>query len=319
MDPALIVPADSVQACKDAVAYIRERLPPRFMPKIGVICGSNTPLTASDLGKDCVEICLEDIPGFVKSTVVTTQAKRKLLAGSLGDTPVVVVLGRIQYYEGYSLKQITLPIRVLKKLGVDTLIVTGAVSSIDHDIKIGDIAVIADHVSLPAVTGLNPLIGPHLSQMGPRYPSMANTYTYKLRKLTFKTWLQSPSLKARGIRLAEAIYGYSTGPSFETRAEIRALKLLGCNIVGNCITPEIMMARYCGMDVLALCMVTTMAPYHREPSALDAAVAELEGRKLPITKEEEEEDILAYKDNIRQSMKRSMDVKLLINEILEHL
>ena len=193
---------------------------------------------------------------------------------------------------------------------------TGAVASINPDIKLGDIAVISDHISLPGISGLNPLIGPNISQFGPRYPVMTDTYTYKLRKLAFKTWLQSSQLKSRGVQLKEAVFCYTTGPSYETRAESRALRLCGGDLIGTGIIPEISVAKYCGLHILVLCMVTTMAPFYKETSALEAAQADIEGRKLPATKEEEEEDILTHKDHIKKSVSRNADIKLLIKEIL---
>ncbi|KAJ1922355.1 Purine nucleoside phosphorylase [Mycoemilia scoparia] len=318
MESEVKLPPDSAKVCKDAAAYIQERLPNGFSPKVGIISGSNSPVTLDHLNPEDerVEINLKDIPGFVKSTVVMSQANRKLLAGTISNTQVIVMLGRIHYYEGYSLKQVTLPIRVLKKLGIKTLIMVGAVASISPDIKLGDIAVISDHISLPNITGLNPLVGPNISHMGPRYPTMTDTYTYKLRKTLFKCWLKSEYLQTRGVNLKEAIYCYTSGPSYETRAECRALKICGGDVIGTCINPEIVVAKYCGLDILVVCAVTSMAPFSKETSALEAAMADLEGRKLVATKEEEDEDILSYKDNIKKSVNRGGDIRNLIIDLV---
>ncbi|CAG8743502.1 5597_t:CDS:2 [Cetraspora pellucida] len=235
--------------------YLRARLPPGLStPKVAIICGSGLGELA-DVIKDKVEFAYEDIPGFVSSTVQGHVGK--LVFGLLGDkrTQTVCMLGRFHFYEGYTLKQITFPIRIFKMLGVEVLIVTNATGALSRDFKVGTIGVISDHISLPSLVGNNPLFGPNVSAFGTRFPPMSDAYDYNLRVIAFKA---AKSLKFPEENLKEAIYTFYCGPSFETRAEARFLKLIGGDLLGMSTVPEVIVARHCGIRVLSLSLVTCM-------------------------------------------------------------
>ncbi|KAI9502344.1 nucleoside phosphorylase domain-containing protein, partial [Coemansia spiralis] len=235
--------------------HVRTRLSSRDLPRVAFICGKSLQGIADKLEGEIIDIPHTEIPGFVSSTVLKTAGR--LVFGEISGTPVVCIVGRCHYYEGYSMKHITFPIRVLSLIGVKTLIVTTAVSGIAADLDLGDIALVKDHISVPTLAGLNPLIGPNFAQLGPRMPSMYNAYTFNLRKLAFKTLLSDPELQKRGVRMREAVYCHTTGPSFETRAECIALRTLGAEVIGTSIVPDIIVAHHSGLDVLCLGLVTS--------------------------------------------------------------
>ncbi|KAJ1936509.1 Purine nucleoside phosphorylase, partial [Linderina macrospora] len=242
---------------ESAAAYVKTRLPStQQLPRVAIVCGAGLQALAEALEGDVTEIPYADIPGFVTSTVVKSTGR--LLFGEISGLPVVCMIGRCHYYEGYSMKQITFPVRVISLLGVQTLLVTTAVSALAPSMNVGDIVVVRDHVSVPTLAGLNPLIGPNFSQLGPRLPSMYNAYTFALRKLAFMAFLGDAQLQQRGVKVREATFGYTTGPSFETRAECNALRLVGCEVAGTTTVPEIVVARHSGLDVLCLGLVSNV-------------------------------------------------------------
>ncbi|CAG8648986.1 32976_t:CDS:2, partial [Racocetra persica] len=208
--------------------YLRVRLPLKLSePKVAIICGSGLGQLA-DVITDKVEFSYEDIPGFVSSTVQGHAGK--LVFGLLGDkkTQIVCMVGRFHFFEGYTLNQITFPIRVFKMLGVEVLIATNASGALSRDFKAGTIGIISDHISLPCLVGNNPLCGPNVSAFGTRFPPMSDAYDYNLRVIAFKA---ANSLKLPKETLKEAIYTFYSGPSFESRAEARFLKSIGCDLI----------------------------------------------------------------------------------------
>ncbi|KAJ1883645.1 Purine nucleoside phosphorylase [Kickxella alabastrina] len=249
------------------------------IPQVAIMCGRGLQGTADKLEGPITIIPFTSIPGFAISTAISTAGK--LVFGEIRGTPVVCIVGRCHYYEGYAMKQITFPVRVLALLGVRTLVVTAALSAIASGLELGDLVVVKDHVSLPTLAGLNPLIGPNFEKLGPRMPSMHNTYTFALRKLAFSVYLEDKDMLKRGVRLKEAVYCYTTGPSSETRAECMALRALGAEVVGSSTVPEVIVAHHAGLDVLCLGVVTSVAAQGAEPSAEDAVRAQMEGRATP--------------------------------------
>ncbi|KAI8319926.1 hypothetical protein GQ54DRAFT_237660, partial [Martensiomyces pterosporus] len=246
-------------------------------PRVALICGKGLQGIAEKLEGDVLEIPYTEIPGFVSSTVVKSTGR--LVFGEVSGMPVVCIVGRCHYYEGYSMKQITFPVRVLSLIGVQTLIITTAASGIAHDLDLGDIVVVKDHISLPTLAGLNPLVGPNFAQLGPRLPSMYNAYTFSLRKLAFMAFLEDQQLQQRGVRMREAVYCYTTGPSCETRAECAALRSLGGEVIGTSTVPEVIVARHSGLDVLCLGLITSVVARTSEPSAEEAARAAVAGKQ----------------------------------------
>ncbi|KAJ1664455.1 Purine nucleoside phosphorylase [Coemansia sp. RSA 1813] len=301
---------------ESAANYVRTKLKGRELPQIGLICGKTLQGLADKLEGEIVDIPHTEIPGFVSSTVLKSTGR--LVFGEISGTPVVCIVGRCHYYEGYSMKHITFPIRMLSLIGVKTLIITTAVSGVASDLDLGDITVIKDHISLPTLAGLNPLIGPNFAQLGPRMPSMYNAYTFNMRKLAFKVLLSDQELQKRGVRMREAIYCHTTGPSFETRAECFALRSLGAEVIGTSIVPDIIVAHHSGLDVLCLGLVTNVVAKGDEPCAEEAARAALAGTKAPKPKDvDADDDILARKGSVKKGSQRAADLNLLVKRMVE--
>ncbi|MCR4430698.1 MAG: purine-nucleoside phosphorylase [Tepidanaerobacteraceae bacterium] len=228
---------------EEAVNAIKIRL--NLRPDIGLILGSGLGGIV-DLIKDSIEINFCDIPNFPVSTV--SGHAGKLVFGKIEGVTAAVMQGRIHYYEGYNLKKVVFPVYVLNQLGIKNLIITNASGGINNDFKPGDLMIICDHINL---LGNNPLIGPE--DMGPRFVDMSQAYSPELREIA-KSAAQSLNLPLR-----EGVYACLTGPSYETPAEIRMLKTIGADAVGMSTVPEVIIARQCGMKVLAISCITNMA------------------------------------------------------------
>ncbi|KAJ2158611.1 Purine nucleoside phosphorylase [Coemansia sp. RSA 552] len=300
---------------ESAASHLRSQLEGREIPRVALVCGKGLGGVAEKLEGTVLEIPYTDIPGFVSSTVLKSTGR--LVFGEISGTPAVCIVGRCHYYEGYSMKHITFPIRVLSLVGVKTLVVTSAVSGIAQDLDLGDIVVVRDHISLPTLAGLNPLIGPNFAQLGPRLPSMYNAYGFQLRKLAFRVFLGHPEMERRGVRMREAVYCYTTGPSSETRAECLALRTLGAEVIGSSTVPEVIVARHSGLDVLCLGLVTSVAAGGEEPSAEEAARAAIEGTPQP--KAREDDDILTRRASVKKGAQRPNDLNLLVQHIVDQL
>jgi purine-nucleoside phosphorylase len=204
-----------------------------------------------------------DIPGFPLSTVETHAGR--LLCGRLGGKRVVAMQGRFHRYEGYSLRQITFPVRVLRALGAETLVVSNVCGGMNPLWARGDLMLIADHINM---LGDSPLIGPNDESLGPRFPDMSDPYTSSLRELAREV------ARERGIGLREGVYIAVPGPSLETRAEYRMLRNLGADVVGMSTVPEVIVAVHGGMKVLGLSIITDMClPDALQPATLDEIVA----------------------------------------------
>lgn len=214
---------------------------------IGIILGSGLGDYANEL-EDAIRLPYSEIPGFPRSTVPGHAGM--LCCGTLHGKRVVMMQGRFHYYEGYSMKDVTLPVRVMQSIGVRTLIVTNACGGINLSFKPGDLMVIADIFSL---TGQNPLIGPNLDAFGPRFPDMSCAFDKELRALAHEC------AREQGFGLQEGIYAQMTGPCYETPAEIRMLRTLGADAVGMSTVPEVIAARHGGMRVLGISCITNMA------------------------------------------------------------
>lgn len=230
---------------QEAAACVRSKI--GDAPKIGIILGSGLGELASVI-ENKVEIPYSQIPHFACSTA--PGHKGQLVYGTLSGKTVICMQGRLHYYEGHSMESIVFPIRVMKLLGVQTLLVTNASGGINAGFQVGDLMLIRDHINF---LGYNPLIGPNLSEFGPRFCDMTYTYTPRLQQLAKETARQLQ------IPLQEGVYLACTGPSFETPAEIRAFRTLGADAVGMSTVPEIITASHCGMDVLAFSLITNMA------------------------------------------------------------
>jgi len=216
-------------------------------PRVAVVLGSGLGGVAETL-QDGVEIPYSEIPHFVSSTVQGHEGK--LLIGSIGGVDVALMKGRVHFYEGYSMDQVTLPIRVFNLLGITSLILTNAAGGAAPHLAPGSLMAITDHINL---MGDNPLRGPNDDRFGPRFPDMTAAYT--------PSYLEAAHAVAREIDvvLFEGVYMALRGPSYETPAEIRMMRKLGADAVGMSTVPEVIVARHCGMKVLAVSCITNIA------------------------------------------------------------
>ena len=214
---------------------------------IGVILGSGLGDYAEAL-EDAVKLPYNEIPGFPRSTVAGHAGM--WCCGTLYGKRVVMMQGRFHYYEGYGMKDVTLPVRVMQKIGVKTLIVTNAAGGVNLGYHPGELMVIGDIFSM---TAQNPLIGPNLDAFGPRFPDMSCAFDKELRALAHEC------TNEQGFALREGVYAQMTGPTYETPAEIRMLRTLGADAVGMSTVPEVIVARHGGMRVLGISCITNMA------------------------------------------------------------
>ena len=246
-----------------AVAAIRRRS--AFVPEVGMILGTGLGALGKSIAVE-VEIPYADIPGFPLSTVESHAGK--LLLGTLAGRRVAAMQGRFHRYEGYSLQQVTFPVRVLRALGTSTLVVSGAVGGMHPLWNLGDIALLSDHINL---MGDSPLIGPNDDTLGPRFPDMSAPYDAGLRATAHKAALEL------GITLREGVYVAVTGPALETRAEYRMLRAMGADVVGMSTVPEVIVAVHGGMRVLGITVVTDKClPDALEPADVATIIATAE-------------------------------------------
>ncbi|MBI5876832.1 MAG: purine-nucleoside phosphorylase [Chloroflexi bacterium] len=228
--------------------YIRNCTAQR--PRIAVVTGSGLDALASMLNHAEV-IRFGEIPSFPQATV--EGHKGEFCFGTLAGKPIVVARGRVHYYEGYSPKQVTHYVRVLKLLGVETLILTNAAGGLNMNYRAGDIMLISDHLNFVGMAGHNPLFGPNDASYGPRFPSMNPAYDPALRAMAKSV------AAAQGLTLREGIYAAVAGPSFETAAELRMLAQLGGDAVGMSTANETVVAVHAGLKVLGLSLISNMA------------------------------------------------------------
>jgi purine-nucleoside phosphorylase len=217
------------------------------VPRAGIVLGTGLGSLADALAIETA-VPYEDIPHFPVAGVESHTGD--LVFGRLGSQPVVVMRGRVHYYEGYTMKQVTFPVRVLRALGADTLLLTSATGGLHPLFRLGDLVAVVDHVNL---MGDNPLIGPNDESLGPRFPDMSEPYDRGLRDVA------EAACRAASIRCRRGVYAALTGPSYETPAEIRMFRTLGADAVGMSTVPEVIAARHMGMRVVGLSCLTNMA------------------------------------------------------------
>ena len=219
-------------------------------PRIGIILGSGLGRLADAVNKASL-IPYQELPDWPTSTIIGHAGR--LVIGELEGQPVLVMQGRVHYYEGYSMAQVTLPIRVMQRLGIEILIVTNAAGAINPDYLPGDVMLITDHLNLAGMAGLNPLIGPNLDEFGPRFPDMSQAYDRELSTLARKVAAEN------SIQLHEGVYVGLSGPSFETPADLRFLRIAGADAVGMSTVPEVTVARHGGTRVLGFSGISNKA------------------------------------------------------------
>jgi purine-nucleoside phosphorylase len=243
-----------------ATQVVRERFDGQ--PTVGLILGTGLGQLAREIEVD-VSISYGEIPGFPLSTVESHEGR--LLCGTLGGKTVVAMQGRFHLYEGYTAQQVTLPVRVLRALGADALIVSNACGGMNPLWNPGDLMLIADHINL---LGDNPLIGPNDERLGPRFPDMSQPYDPGLRALAREVALHEK------ILLREGVYVAVPGPNLETRAEYRFLRAIGADVVGMSTVPEVIVAVHGGMRVLGISIITDRClPDALEPATVEQIIA----------------------------------------------
>ncbi len=252
-----------VQAAAEAVRAATE-----MAPRLGMILGTGLGKLAEEIDVE-VDIPYDDLPHFPVSTVESHHGR--LLFGALRGIPVVAMQGRFHLYEGYTPQQVTFPVRVLARLGVETLLISNACGGMNPHHRRGDLMLITDHINLQ---GLNPLVGPNLDAWGPRFPDMSEPYDLDLRRIAEQKALDL------GIKLHQGVYVAVTGPNLETRAEYRFLRAIGADVVGMSTVPEVIVARHMDLRVMAVSVITDECfPDALEPVTLEhvlAAAAEAE-------------------------------------------
>lgn len=218
---------------------------------VAIILGSGLGDLATQVEK-AVAIPYQEIPNFAHSTVVGHAGR--LLTGLLEDVPVMVMQGRFHFYEGYTPQALTLPVRVMHLLGAQTLIVSNAAGGVNPDYRPGDFMLIRDHIYLPGMVGLNPLVGPNDERFGERFPPIAHAYDAELRLLAQQIAKGEPA-----ITLHEGVYTMVAGPGYETAAELKFLRAIGTDAVGMSTVPEVVVARHMRMRVLGISLITNAA------------------------------------------------------------
>ena len=215
-------------------------------PELGIVLGSGLGRLADSI-EDPIVIPYRTLPGFPVSTAVGH--KGNFIVGKLGGKTVIAMQGRIHYYEGYGMDKVVLPIRVMIKLGIKTLIVSNAAGGTNLNYHVGDLMIIKDHVNLLP----NPLIGPNIEELGPRFPDMTRPYDPGLIKLALSI------AEEEGIPLQQGVYVGGTGPSYETPAEYKYFRFLGGDAVGMSTIPEVIVARHAGVPVFGISVITNEA------------------------------------------------------------
>ena len=246
---------ERIERINKAAAFIKERLGGR-QPKVALILGSGLGPIADSV-KDPIVIPYKEIPGFPVSTAVGH--KGNFLSGTLYGVQVLVMQGRFHYYEGYPMETVTIGVRVFHQLGIEYLFVFNAAGAANPAFKVGDMVMITDHINMMP----NPLIGPNMEEFGPRFPDMTCPYDLELQALA-----RSSAAKV-GVDIQEGVYFGSTGPTYETPAEVRFFRHVGADLLGMSTIPEVIVARHCGIRVFGMSAVTNVCNTTNKPVNLN--------------------------------------------------
>jgi purine-nucleoside phosphorylase len=258
---------------QQAANYVRRKT--RHQPKIGLILGSGLSPLADEI-EQADHIPYDEIPYFPVSGVEGHAGQ--LVIGQLAGKTVLVMQGRTHFYEGYSIQHITLPVRVMQVLGIQTLIVTNAAGGLNQNFTAGDLMLITDQINLVGMSGNHPLRGPNLDEFGLRFPSMTHAFNPELMALARK------AAQALGMTLQEGVYICLAGPSFETPAENRFLRLIGADAVGMSTAHEVVAANHCGIQVLGISTITNISILETSSAAETTHHEVLETGKVVVPK-----------------------------------
>lgn len=235
----------ALKKISEAAQYIQTKIPKK--PKIGIVLGSGLGIYVDQI-QNKVVVNYDDIPHFKKTSVEGHSGA--LIYGEVHGVPVVALQGRIHAYEGYPMEEIVLPVRTMSMLGIEYLFLTNASGGINADFHPGDIVTISDHINL---SGRNPLVGPNIAELGPRFPDMGNAYDKELRDLLHQVG------KNNHVDLKSGVYCSVLGPTYETPAEIRMLRIIGADLVGMSTVPEVIAAAHLGLKVAGVACITNYA------------------------------------------------------------
>ncbi len=260
----------TMEQIKEAASFIQTKT--KIKPEVGMILGSGLGSLA-EMVIDPMIIPYHDIPHFPQSTVQGHSGQ--FVVGELQGKSVIVMQGRVHYYEGYSPSQITFPIRVLKLLGVEKLIVTNAAGGINRSFNAGELMLIDDHINFIGMAGVHPLRGPNLEEFGTRFPDMSQAYDREYKKLAIA------KAKELSIPFHKGVYCCLSGPTFETPAELRFLQATGADAVGMSTAPEVTVARHSGIRVLGISSITNMTSLDGEHEASHEEVMDY-GKQVAI-------------------------------------
>ena len=234
-----------IQPINDAVAYVRSKT--KTAPHIGVVLGSGLGSVVDSVKTETV-IPYGEIPGAKAATVIGHSGQ--MVIGTIGNVPIVILSGRMHFYEGYEMNEVMLLSRVIGRLGIKALVVTNAAGGVNTSYKAGDLMLISDHINF---MGMNPLRGPNVEELGVRFPDMSEAYPESLRAQAKEV------AAAQGLLLQEGIYLALSGPTYETPAEIRAIRTLGADAVGMSTVPEVIAMSHMNIPVLGISLITNMA------------------------------------------------------------
>ncbi|MFP7334883.1 purine-nucleoside phosphorylase [Shouchella clausii] len=234
-----------LEQMKEAAEYIQSKS--SLSPNVGIILGSGLGNVADEI-ENKVSIAYEEIPHFATSSAIGHA--NQLVMGTLKGQTVVAMKGRYHFYEGYDLQQVTFPVRVMKALGVNTLLITNSCGAVNTNFSPGELMLIRDHLNL---VGTNALIGENEDALGPRFPDLSEVYSSRLRQIAKSVAAE------QGTTLQEGVYSWWSGPAYETPAEVRMIRILGGDAVGMSTVPEATVAAHAGMEVLGISCLTNMA------------------------------------------------------------
>jgi purine-nucleoside phosphorylase len=258
---------DLLAKLEETKKYLSDNI--KEAPEIGLILGSGLGTMAEEI-ENAVVIDYKDIPNFPISTVEGHAGQ--LVIGKLMDKQVIAMKGRFHYYEGYSMGEVTFPVRVMKAMGVELLLVTNACGALNPNLYPGALVVINDHINM---TGNNPLIGPNYSELGPRFPDMSDAYDKDLIQLVHRVGDKI------GVETHEGVYVSISGPAYSSKAESKMFRLIGADTIGMSTVPEVIVAKHSGLKVIGISCVTDMAIFEGSETISHEQVMEIADKTRP--------------------------------------